>query len=93
MLILYKDASVRIIGEKQGRMHTDGASEAPHGKEIPHMEHQKNPNIHCTVEQCAHNLCTEQFCTLDQVQIGTHEADPSVKECVDCNSFKKRTCC
>lgn len=54
------------------------------------MNEQKNPNIHCTVGQCRHNLCTEPFCTLDTVHIGTHETEPSVKECVDCNSFEKR---
>ncbi|MBP0971959.1 MAG: DUF1540 domain-containing protein [Oscillospiraceae bacterium] len=58
------------------------------------MNNCKNPSIHCTVGQCAHNLCTEDFCTLDQVRIDTHEADPSVKECVDCASFVKRSeCC
>ena len=54
------------------------------------MNEQKNPNIHCTVDQCRHNLCTEPFCTLDTVHIGTHETEPNVKECVDCNSFEKR---
>ena len=58
------------------------------------MDNCKNPSIHCTVGQCAHNLCTEDFCTLDQVRIDTHEANPSVKECVDCASFVKRSeCC
>ena len=57
------------------------------------MNQKKNPNIHCTVEQCRHNLCSEQFCTLDMVNIGTHESNPSVKECVDCNSFIKSENC
>lgn len=57
------------------------------------MEDQKNPCIHCTVSQCEHNLCSENYCTLDQVHIDTHESDPSVKECVDCASFVKRTGC
>ncbi len=57
------------------------------------MNNKKNPNIHCTVEQCAHHMCSENYCTLDQVCIDTHEADPSVKECVDCASFEKRNCC
>ena len=53
----------------------------------------KNPNIHCTVDQCRYNLCSENYCTLDVVNIGTHESNPSVKECVDCNSFEKRSDC
>ena len=57
------------------------------------MNEKKNPSIHCTVQQCRHNLCREDCCTLDTVHIGTHESDPSVKECVDCNSFEKRPDC
>ena len=57
------------------------------------MNNTKNPNIRCSVEQCRHNLCSEHFCTLDVVSIGTHEANPSVKECVDCESFVKREGC
>ncbi len=55
------------------------------------MNEKKNPSIHCTVDQCRYNLCKEQYCTLDMVNIGTHESNPSVKECVDCNSFERRT--
>ena len=57
------------------------------------MGEQKNPSIRCTVSQCRHNLCHENYCTLSCVSIGTHESDPSVPECVDCNSFEKRTGC
>ena len=52
------------------------------------MNEKKNPNIRCTVDQCRHNLCSEHFCTLDCVSIGTHESNPTVPECVDCNSFE-----
>ena len=57
------------------------------------MNERKNPNIHCTVSQCAHHMCSENYCMLDQVHIDTHEAEPTVKECVDCASFEKRSCC
>lgn len=57
------------------------------------MEQHKNPNIRCTVEQCRHNLGSECFCTLDVVHIGTHEPNPTMKECVDCDSFEKRSSC
>lgn len=55
------------------------------------MDKKKNSNIHCTVKQCAYNMETEDYCTLDMVKIGTHEADPKVPECTDCNSFVKRS--
>lgn len=54
---------------------------------------KKNSNIQCTVQQCRHNLQTENYCSLDVVNIGTHEQNPTVPACVDCNSFEKRTGC
>ena len=32
----------------------------------------------------------EDYCTLDKVCIGTHEADPTVDQCTDCLSFVKK---
>lgn len=57
--------------------------------EVKVMNSTPNKSIHCTVEQCKYNNKQENFCTLDQVQIGTHEANPTVPKCVDCNSFVK----
>lgn len=57
------------------------------------MNETRNPGIRCTVEQCRYNLCSENACCLGTVRIGTHETDPSVKECVDCDSFEKRSSC
>ncbi|MBR6967368.1 MAG: DUF1540 domain-containing protein [Ruminococcus sp.] len=54
-------------------------------------EHKKNPCIRCDVSQCRHNLCTEHYCTLDSISVGTHEEDPTVPECTDCNSFVRRS--
>ncbi len=49
----------------------------------------ENKSIRCSVEQCRHH-CTTNYCTLDTVSIGTHEANPTQPECVDCNSFEKK---
>ncbi|MDR0986829.1 MAG: DUF1540 domain-containing protein [Ruminococcus sp.] len=49
----------------------------------------KNTCIHCTVSGCKYNTQSDNFCTLEAVQIGTHEANPKVPECVDCQSFVK----
>lgn len=46
-----------------------------------------NRSIQCTVDKCKNHCGTEQFCTLDTVNIGTHESDPTVCQCVDCESF------
>ncbi|MBO5318743.1 MAG: DUF1540 domain-containing protein [Ruminococcus sp.] len=54
---------------------------------------KKNDNIRCTVTQCQHNCVTENYCSLNSISVGTHEANPTVPECTDCNSFVKRTGC
>ncbi len=54
---------------------------------------QKNDCIKCTVTQCQHNMVTENYCSLGCISVGTHESNPTVPECTDCNSFVKRTGC
>ena len=33
----------------------------------------KNESIKCTVEQCKHHACSENYCTLNSISIGTHK--------------------
>lgn len=34
------------------------------------------------------------FCSLDRISVGTHETNPTMKECTDCDSFElKSGCC
>ncbi|MBO4877218.1 MAG: DUF1540 domain-containing protein [Ruminococcus sp.] len=54
---------------------------------------KKNECIKCSVSQCLHNLVTEDYCSLSSISVGTHESDPTVPECTDCNSFVKRDGC
>lgn len=49
-----------------------------------------NESIQCTVEQCIHHCGDENYCSLDTIQVGTHEADPTVVECTDCESFERK---
>ncbi len=51
---------------------------------------KKNSNIHCSVTQCKHNMVTENYCGLDCICVGTHESNPTVPECTNCDSFVKR---
>ncbi|MBQ2278087.1 MAG: DUF1540 domain-containing protein [Clostridia bacterium] len=52
------------------------------------MEEKKpNHSIACTVTQCANHACTTNFCALDRIMVGTHEKNPTVSQCVDCESF------
>lgn len=50
------------------------------------MEKKNNQCISCTVHQCANNS-GEGYCGLDRIKIGTHEANPTVSQCTDCESF------
>lgn len=61
-------------------------------KEEKHMNCHcsANRSIQCTVTQCKHHCDAENYCSLEQIQVGTHETDPSVKECTDCMSFAKK---
>ncbi|MGN0536617.1 MAG: DUF1540 domain-containing protein [Acutalibacteraceae bacterium] len=50
-----------------------------------------NKCIACTVEQCMHHCSRENYCSLDKIQVGTHETNPSVKACTDCMSFEPKS--
>ena len=56
---------------------------------VSEMEEIKKPNhsIACTVSQCANHAKSCDYCALERVMIGTHEKNPTVNQCVDCESF------
>ena len=49
-----------------------------------------NKSIECSVSNCSFHAATEDYCSLPKISVGTHETDPTVKECTDCMSFKKK---
>ena len=49
-----------------------------------------NPSIHCTVTSCTHHCNGKDYCSLDSIQVGTHECNPSKDQCTDCMSFMKK---
>ncbi len=51
------------------------------------MNKNANHSIKCTVDECKHHCCGENYCSLSCVSIGTHEPDPTICQCVDCESF------
>ena len=51
-----------------------------------------NPSIECSVKQCEYHCGNENYCTLNKVRIATHEANPTMCQCVDCESFVKKSC-
>lgn len=46
---------------------------------------EKNESIKCTVTQCANHCDSADYCSLSSIQVGTHEANPTMVECTDCN--------
>lgn len=47
----------------------------------------KNESIQCTIKNCTYHAQNENYCTLDTIKVGTHEMNPTQKECTDCESF------
>ena len=39
-----------------------------------------NRSIKCTVNACAHHCKNEQYCGLNTIQVGTHEANPTMDQ-------------
>lgn len=52
------------------------------------MNQEKNECIQCSIHNCVHHAGTADYCTLDRIHVGTHELNPTKKECPDCDSFQ-----
>ena len=46
-----------------------------------------NKSIGCTVTSCKHHCTSENYCSLDKIQVSTHEAHPTQIQCTNCASF------
>lgn len=46
-----------------------------------------NKSIKCTVKQCTNHAGAENYCSLDCIEVGTHESNPTMNQCTDCQSF------
>lgn len=49
-----------------------------------------NPAIRCNVVSCANHCASEDYCALSSITVGTHETNPSMDQCTDCQSFQKK---
>ncbi len=54
------------------------------------MNCHANKCIACTVVSCANHCDSENYCSLDRIQVGTHECNPTMDQCTDCMSFVKK---
>ncbi len=50
-----------------------------------------NKCIECSVTQCKYHCDTQNYCSLEQIKVGTHEANPTMQQCTDCMSFAAKT--
>lgn len=50
-----------------------------------------NPCIRCSVVQCKHHCGNVNHCALDEIKVGTHEENPTVIQCTDCESFEAKS--
>ena len=57
---------------------------------MDYTNYKANKSIECHVTQCDHHCATENYCSLDKICVGTHEANPTVDQCTDCLSFVKK---
>ena len=46
-----------------------------------------NSSIKCSVNNCKYHAQKKDYCTLNEIQVGTHESNPTMIECTDCKSF------
>ncbi len=49
-----------------------------------------NHAIECTVTNCANHCGSENYCVLDKIRVGTHEVNPTMSQCTDCQSFQMK---
>lgn len=54
------------------------------------MGSKANRAIECSVQQCTNHCQQENYCSLDTIKVGTHEMNPTVSQCTDCQSFQVR---
>lgn len=59
-------------------------------KEGKNMNCHANKCVECTVSECAHHCQSENYCSLDKILVGTHESNPTVEQCTDCMSFRRK---
>lgn len=49
-----------------------------------------NKAIECSVSSCTYHCNSQDYCSLDKIKVGTHESDPTMDQCTDCQSFMKK---
>ncbi len=77
-------------GKRFGIQPQSICSEVPKKKEVNAMSCHANKCVECTVTQCANHCDSANYCSLERILVGTHEANPTMDQCTDCKSFRKK---
>lgn len=59
-------------------------------REVKEMDCKANYSIKCHVDSCKNHCQSEDYCALNSIVVGTHEANPTVCACTDCQSFERK---
>lgn len=54
-------------------------------------KNQVNNSIGCIVTECQFHADSQNYCTLDHIDVVKHEQSAKTVECTDCGSFKKES--
>ena len=49
-----------------------------------------NKSIECTVTNCRNHCDSANYCSLERILVGSHEANPTMDQCTDCKSFQMK---
>lgn len=49
-----------------------------------------NHCIRCSVRDCKYHNGDANYCSLDSIEVASHEKNPTDERCVDCRSFECR---
>ncbi|MBE6900594.1 MAG: DUF1540 domain-containing protein [Ruminococcaceae bacterium] len=49
---------------------------------------EANRHIGCNVNNCVYHCKDCNCCSLEHIEVGSHEVNPTKAECTDCRSFK-----
>lgn len=51
---------------------------------------QENHSIGCTVKECEFHCPTQEYCTLQKIEVGRSDCHPMQPEGTCCQSFRKK---
>lgn len=53
------------------------------------MHDQYNPSIKCSVDECSFHCGKENYCSLNEIKVGSCKSTVNSSEATECASFRK----